>query len=381
MDFSLSEEQRLLQAEVRRFAAETLCGDVEARDKAGAFPRELWEQAAGMQLQGLCVPEEHGGAGLSALDTALALEALGQGCTDGGLVFALCAHLLACVVPIWKHGSPAQHGRWLPGLCDGSRIAVNGMTEPGSGSDAFAMATRAVRDGDGYRLTGTKTFSSNGPVADLAVVYAITDPDKALGGVSAFVVEAGTPGFSAGQQFDKLGLRTCSIGELVLEDCFVPEDCRLGGEGAGMQIFNQSMEWERICLVASHVGTMQRLLDQAVEHARTREAFGSTIGKHQAVSHRLADMKLRLETSRLLVYRSAWRLGRSRESALDAALTKLHASESLLASALDTVRTLGGGGFMAEGEASRALRDAVGGTLYSGTNDIQRNIIAAWLGL
>lgn len=381
MDFALSDEQRLLYDQIVRFAREFLNADVVQRDREGHFPHALWQRCGTLRLQGLCVPEEHGGAGLDALDTALALEALGYGCKDGGLVFAICAHLLACVVPIWKHGDDAQKARLLPRLADGSLIAVNGMTEPGSGSDAFAMSTRAVPDGAGFRLTGTKTFSSNGPVADVAVVYAVTDPNKALGGISAFVVERGTPGFSSGQQFDKLGLRTCSIGELVFEDCYVGPETVLGGVGAGATIFAQSMEWERICLVAAHVGTMQRLLEQAVEHARTRVAFGQPIGKQQAVSHRIADMKVRLETARLLTYRSAWRLGRSRESALDASMTKLHASEALLASALDTVRVLGGSGFMTECEAERALRDAVGGTLYSGTNDIQRNIIARWLGL
>lgn len=381
MDFSLSEEQQLLRKEVLRFATECLNGDVEARDHEGEFPRELWDKAGEMQLQGLVVPQEYGGAGLDPLSCTVALEALGEGCTDGGLVFSICAHLLACVVPIWKHGTDEQKQRYLPGLANGEKIAVNGMTEPGSGSDAFAMATRAVADGDGFVLNGTKTFSSNGPVADLSVLYAVTDPDKGTGGITAFLIELDTPGFSAGQRFEKMGLRTCSIGELVLEDVRVGPEAVLGGVGGGGTVFFQSMEWERTCLVASHVGTMQRLLRQALDHARNREAFGKTIGGFQAVSHRIADMKVRLEAARLLVQRSAWDLDRSREVAMHSSIAKLFASEALLESAMDTIRTLGGNGFMAESEASRALRDAVGGTLYSGTNDIQRDIIARWLGL
>ena len=381
MDFALTEEQELLRKEIVRFARKALNDDVEQRDRQGEFSRAAWERAGELKLQGLIVPEEYGGVGLDPLSCATALEALGYGCKDGGLVFAICAHLLACVVPVVKHGSEEQKRRYLPSLASGALIAVNGMTEPGSGSDAFAMSTTATPDGEGFRLNGTKTFSSNGPVADLAVVYAVTAPGKVMGGITAFLVERGTAGFEPGQQFEKMGLRSCSIGELVFEDAYVGPEAVLGGVGGGATIFAQSMDWERICLVASHVGTMERLLEQAVEHARTREAFGRPIGSFQAVSHRIADMKVRLEAARLLVQRSAWRLERTREVALDASITKLFASEALLESAMDTVRTLGGGGFMAECEAERALRDAVGGTLYSGTNDIQRDIIARWLGL
>jgi alkylation response protein AidB-like acyl-CoA dehydrogenase len=346
-----------------------------------------------MGLQGLPVPEEYGGIGADPLTTAVALEAFGYGCRDGGLVFAVCAHVLACVVPIWKHGSEAQKRRYLPGLCDGSLIAVNGITEPGSGSDVFAMKTRAEPvgradsgadggAGGGFVINGTKTFNSNGPVADLAVVYAVTDPGKGYhGGITGFLVERGTPGFAAGQQFEKMGLRTASISELVLEDVFVPAEAVLGGLGGGAPIFAQSMDWERTLLVATHVGAMQRLLEQAVEYARTRTASGQTIGKFQAVAHRLADMKVRLEAARLLTYQAASRLDRDRRVGLDACIAKLFVSEAFVQTAMDTVRTLGGYGFMAEYEAERALRDAVGGTLYSGTNDIQRNIIARWLGL
>ena len=382
MDFALTEDQRLLRDNIVRFAQRELNGGVLERDREQVFPRELWLKCGEMGLQGLTVPEEYGGVGLDPLSVAIALEALGYGCQDGGLVFSICAHLLACVVPIWKHGSEDQKRKYLPGLSNGSLIAVNGMTEPGTGSDAFAMSTRAVRDGDGFRLNGTKTFSSNGPIADLAVVYAVTDPDKGyLGGVTAFLIEKGTPGFSAGQKFDKLGLRTCPIGELVLEEVFLSASAVLGGVGAGGGIFSQSMEWERICLVASHVGTMERLLEQALEYARTRKQFGQAIGKFQAVSHRIADIKVRLEASRLLTYYSAWRLDRTRESSLDASMTKLFVSESLIRTALDTVQVLGGYGFMTDYHAERVLRDAVGSTLYSGTSEIQRNIIARWLGL
>jgi len=301
------------------------------RDREQIFPHKLWLKCGEMGFQGLPVPEQYGGSGLDPLSTAIALEALGYGCHDGGLVFAICAHLLACVVPIWKFGSEDQKGRYLPGLCDGNLIAVNAMTEPGSGSYAFSMSTRAEPNGDGFRINGTKTFSSNGPVADLAVVFAITDPEKGYhGGVTAFLVEKGAPGFQVGQKFEKMGLRTCLIGELVFEDVHVPSDAVLGGLGGGSAIFAHSMDWERICLFASHIGTMERLFERSIEYARTRVQFGQPIGKFQAISHNIADMKVQLEAARLLTYKAAWNLDMTRTVSLDASMAKLFVSESLV---------------------------------------------------
>jgi alkylation response protein AidB-like acyl-CoA dehydrogenase len=256
------------------------------------------------------------------------------------------------------------------------------MSEPGSGSDAFAMRTRATREGDGWRITGTKTFISNGPVADVVVVFAMTDPQKGYyGGVSAFLVTKGTPGVRAPQKIEKMGLRTSSFGDLVFDDVWVPDEAVLGQVGGGSAMFTHAMDWERICLFASHIGAMERLLEKAREYARTRSQFGHPIGKFQAVSHKIADMKVQLEAARLLVYRAAWRLDRTKNVSLDAAITKLFVSESLVRAALDTVQVYGGYGYTTEFEVERMLRDAVGSTLYSGTSEMQRNIIARWLGL
>jgi len=382
MDFNLTADQRALSEEIARFARKELSPGAAERDEAHQFSRELWLKCGEMGLQGLPVPQEEGGAGLDSLSTAIALEALGRGCEDGGLTFAICAHVLACVVPVWKHATPAQKQQYLRKLCNGELVAVNAMTEPESGSDAFNMKTRAVADGDHFVIKGVKTFSSNGPVADLAVVYAQTDPDKGfLGGVTAFLVPTDTPGLIKGQQFSKMSLRTCPIGELVFDDVRVTKDAVLGPVGGGGPIFNQSMEWERACLVAAHVGAMERLLDKAVDYAKTRKSFGKPIGQYQAVSHRIADMKIRLEAARLLTYRAAARLETSKAVGLDAAMAKVFGSEALLETTLDVVRTLGGYGVMTEYGAERSLRDSVAGVLYSGTNDMQRNIIARWLGL
>jgi len=382
MDFALSEEQTILRENIVRFARAELNADVARRDREHAFPRDLWQACGKLAIPGLPVPEEYGGGGLDVLSTVIALEALGYGCEDGGLVFSLCAHLLPCVVPIWTFGSEEQKHRYLPDLCNGTRIAVNGMTEPASGSDAFSMTTRAEPDGDGFRINGAKIFSSNGPVADLALVFAVTDPRKRYhGGITAFLVEKGTPGFSASQTFEKMGLRTSPIGELLLRDVRVPREAVLGRVGGGAALFTHSMDWERVGLFATHVGAMERLLEKSIAHARSRKQFGQSIGKYQAISHRIADMKVALEAARLLVYRAAWRLGQGRNVSLDASMAKLFVSESLVQTALGAVQVHGGYGFLTETGVERALRDAVGSTLYSGTSEMQRNIIASWLGL
>jgi alkylation response protein AidB-like acyl-CoA dehydrogenase len=382
MDFALTPDQQRLYDEIVRFARENLNAGAAERDRTHTFSRDLWKRCGAMGLPGLCVPEEFGGVGLDPPTTAVALEALGYGCEDGGLSFSICAHLLACVVPIVHHGTEAQKRKFLPGLADGTLIAANAMSEPGSGSDAYAMKTRAVRDGDGWRLNGTKMWTTNGPVADVVVVYAVTDAEKGyFGGISIFLLESGTPGLGAGQTFEKMGLRSSPIGEVVLEDVRVPADSLLGGEGAGTIAFTQSMEWERVCIAAKHVGTMRRLLEKSIQYARTREAFGVKIGKHQAVAHKIVDMRIRLEAARLLVHKAAAGLDRARDVALDASSVKVFASEALVQTALDTVQIFGGNGFMTEFEVERTLRDAIGSKIYSGTNEIQRNIIAKWLGL
>jgi hypothetical protein len=382
MDFNLSGEQKQLRESIVTFAQGELNRDVIERDREQIFSRELWRQCGGFGLLGLPVPEEFGGSGADPLSCAIALEALGYGCRDGGLVFSICAHVLACVVPVWQHGSAAQKDRYLGGLCDGTLVGAHAITEPDSGSDTFAMRLSAKRTDGGWLLNGSKTFISNAPVADVVVVFAITDPEKGFhGGVTAFLIERGLAGFSAGQKFHKMGLRTSPVGELVFEDAHVPDSAVLGTVGGGASVFGTAMDWERALLVAAHVGTIERLLETSITYARTRSQFGQTIGKFQAVAHKIANMKVHLEAARLLVYRTASRLTVTRSISLDAAITKLFVSESLVRTALDAVQVHGGYGFMEEYEVERALRDAIGSTLYSGTSEMQRNIIGRWLGL
>jgi alkylation response protein AidB-like acyl-CoA dehydrogenase len=287
----------------------------------------------------------------------------------------------ACETPIVHFGTEEQKSRYLPGLADGSLLGAHGMSEPGSGSDAFALATTAARTGSGYVLNGTKTFVTNAPEADLHVLFATIDRALGFAGITAFLVEKGTPGLSVGRPLSKMGLRTSPMSEVVLEDCEVPDAAVLGEPGGGMAVFNTSMLWERSCILSSAVGAMERQLEQAIAYARERRQFGEPIGSFQAVSHRLVDMKLRLETARLLLYRLAWLLDSGRSATLDSALVKLHLSDSYVRSSLDALQVLGGYGYMTEYELEREVRDAIGSRLYSGTSEIQYNIAARSMGL
>jgi L-prolyl-PCP dehydrogenase len=381
MDFGLSAEQRELTEAAAIFARRELNNDLAMREDAGEFPQEAWQACAKFGILGLPVPAELGGAGCDVLTTALIMEALGYGCQDNGLLFSLNAQLWSVELPLVIFGTPAQQQAYLPGLVSGEIIGGHAMTEPGSGSDALSMRTRAERRGDHYLLNGTKHYITNAPVADVLLVYAAVADRPGLAGLSAFLVDVTTAGLKVSNSFEKMGLRTSPMGEIALTDCLVPARSRLGPEGAGMAIFNSSMEWERSCLFASAVGSMRRQLDACVRYARSREQFGQPIGKFQAVSAKLADMYVRLEAARLLIYRVAWLKQQGRSAPAEAAAAKLFTSEAWVRSSQDAIQVHGGMGYLKEGGIERDLRDAVAGTLYSGTSEIQRVLIARMLGL
>ncbi len=381
MDFSWSEEQLSYRKAVVDFARKELNQDTIAEDHSASFSREKWLKCARFGIQGLPFPETYGGSEADILTTVLAMEGLGYGCKDNGLIFAINAQMWSVQMPIFSFGTEDQKRKYLPGLCRGELIGAHGMTEPDSGSDAYSLRTTAQRCEGGYVLNGSKMFVSNAPVSDLAVVFATVDPPRKMWGVTGFIVETGTPGYTISRKLDKMGLRTSPMAELVFQDCFVPEQNRLGPEGAGSNIFNDSMAWERSGILAGHIGAMERQLEASVQYARERQQFGQPIGKFQAVANRIVDMKVRLETARLLLYKVAWLKKMGKPAVMEAALAKLYLSESFVQSSLDAVRTFGSYGYMTEFEVERDLRDAVGGTLYSGTSDIQRNIIARLLGL
>ncbi len=382
MDFEWTEAQQAFRERVIAFAREQLDDDLVARDHNGEFSREHWQRCAEFGIQALSVPNAFHGRGDTDFPTAmLAMESLGYGCPDNGLTFALNAQVWTVQLPIVHFGSEEQQRKYLPGLCDGRLIGAHAITEPGSGSDAFNIATRAEKVDGGYRLSGSKRYVSLAPLADLALVFATVDPQAGKWGVTAFLVDADTPGYRATPATDKMGLRTVPMGELHFEDCFVPEANRLGPEGAGVSLSTSSLEWERCCILASQLGAMQRQFEQALAYARSREQFGRPIGKFQSVANRVVDMRLRLETCRLLVYKVAWLKHHGRPAMTEAALLKLHLGECFVDSSLDAIRIHGGAGYLSENGVERDLRDAVGGVIYAGTSDIQRNIVAGLLGL
>lgn len=381
MDFELTEQQRQLREHAAELARTRLQPGLAERDRHGYFTRELWQACADFGVLGLPFPERYGGSARDVLTTVMVMEGLGHGCGDNGLLFGLNAQMWSVQHPIERFGTDEQKQRFLPGLIAGQIIGAHGMTEPGSGSDAFSLTTRAVPCDGGHRLTGTKTMVTNAPVCDVAVVFATTNPALGQWGISAFIVERGTPGFSVGGTIDKMGLRTSPMGELVLEDCFVPREHQLGPDGVGARVFESSMGWERSCILATQLGAMQRQLERCIEHASQREQFGQPIGAFQSVSNRIADMALRLETARLLIYKVAWLKQQGRPAAMEAAMAKLCVSEAFVASSLDALRIHGGYGYTTEYGIERDVRDALGGTLYSGTSDIQRNLIVRHLGL
>jgi alkylation response protein AidB-like acyl-CoA dehydrogenase len=381
MDFDWSEEQLAFKSAVVEFARQRLNGSMIERDREGRFSRELWQECAKFGIQGMPFPEEYGGGSSDILTTMLTMEGLGYGCLDNGLIFGINAQMWSVQMPIFTFGTEEQKRKYLPGLCSGEIIGAHGMSEPDAGSDAFSLRARAERRDGGYVLNGTKTFVTNAPMCDVALVFATVDPARKMMGVTGFLVDKGTPGFTVSKHIDKMGLRTSPMSEIVLDDCFVPESSRLGREGIGSRIFSDSMEWERSCILGSHLGAMERLLERCIQHAKSRHQSGQPIGRFQSVANRIVEMKLRLDTARLLLYRVAWLKKVGRPAVMEAALAKLYLSECFVQSALDAIRTLGGYGYTTEYEVERELRDAVGGTLYSGTSDIQRNIVARLLGL
>ncbi len=377
----LDEEQRSLKRSVAEFARSELNGDLDRRDHEASFPREAWVKCARLGLQGLPVPADYGGVDASATTIAAALEGLGYGCADNGLIFSLGAQMWACELPIVHFGTEEQKQRYLPAMCDGSLIAAHAMTEPESGSDAFSLKTTATATDDGWVLNGSKTFATNAPESDVFIVFATTDRRLGFAGLSAFLVDRDAPGLDVGRPFSKMGLRTSHLSELFLSDCRVPGAALLGRAGAGMVIFSRSMRWERSLILAPAVGTMRRQLERCLAYAREREQFGRPIGEFQAISHRLAEMKLRLETSHLMLYRMAALLDDGSATDLDAALTKLHLSECFVQSSLDALQIHGGYGYVTETGIERDVRDALAGKIYSGTSEMQRNLIATHLGM
>ncbi len=363
----------------RKIAAANWARDV-LTDGVEGFDRERWQRAAEFGVQGLTLPVEYGGTDVSGVEAMLTFEGIGLGCDDNGAVFALASQVFPGQMSIARFANDEQRRRWLPGLRDGSTIAAFAMSEPHAGSDTSAITTIATPLGDGsYRLDGEKAWVTLGPVCDLLVVFATTDPSAGRWGLTAFVVDAASPGVQRGAAEPKMGMRSCPFGSIRLDNCVVGADDVLGAPGAGGGIFTAAVEIERAFLYAAQLGSTERVLQRSIDRARSREQFGQPIGAFQAVSHRIVEMKLRHEAARLMLYSAAARFDRGDSVTMAAALAKLMASETAVSSALDGIRVHGAEGYTDACGMEAELRDAIAGLAYSGTSEIQRNIVARLL--
>lgn len=381
MDALPTTAQKLYDEIVDFARAELADPDMRERDAAGTFWRDGWDRCGKFGIMGLPVPSDHGGRGASLVETIAAMDALGYASPDLGLIFSLNAHLWAATIPLLELGTDEQRAHWLPRLAGGGIIGAHAATEPKGGSDVFNMSTTAQPDGDGFIINGTKTFITNAPVCDMVLVYAATNPDAGHLGITAFLIDMDNPGIKCTKRLDTMGLRTSPIGELELTDCRVDASAVLGTVNGGATCFNCSMEWERGCILAMHVGRMRRQLEQCVKYSRTRRQFGQAIGSFQAIANRIVDMQVRHNAARHLVYEIGFRKDRGRGALNEAAVAKLFLSEAAIDSSQDAIQVHGGAGFTRELEFERDLRDAMATRIYSGTVEIHRNLLARLMGL
>jgi alkylation response protein AidB-like acyl-CoA dehydrogenase len=376
VDFSLTDEQQAFRASVFDWAAATVAPGAGERDKEGRWDPEVWKSLAAQGLAGLPIPEQYGGAGASIMDCVIANEAIAEGGHDGGFNLSLGAHWVIGSVPIWLHGTEEQKQRWLPSLTDGSMVGAWASTEPEAGSDAAGLRTTAVQDGADWVLNGTKIFITNGPIAGVCTVLAKTGEKAA----TAFVVDTDNPGFQVGKELDKMGCRSSPTAEIALVDCRVPGDCVLGNVGEALwSIAFECFDWERTVMIASAVGGMQATLDSSIRYAKERRQFGRPIADFQAVAHKLAEMKVRLETCRTAVYRAAYLKQSGVEHQMEASIAKYLVGELSVANALDAIQIHGGYGYLRDFNVERALRDAKLGSIGGGTSEIQKLIISRLL--
>ncbi|MBI4717144.1 MAG: acyl-CoA dehydrogenase family protein [Planctomycetes bacterium] len=377
MDFSFDDDHRILQEQVRAFALKEVAKGAEARDHAAAMPEELIRQLAELGLFGIAIPEAYGGAGMGCVASSLVVEEISKACAGTGVL--LSAHGSLCYDPIITFGTEAQKQKYLPRMAAGELIGCLSLTEPGSGSDAGAATCMAVRKDDGWHITGTKIFVTNGKEAGVMVLIAVTDPDEPKRRLSAFIVEKPWPGLRLGKLEKKLGIRCSSTAEFVFEDCVVPHDALLGERGRGLRVALTTLNGGRIGIAAQALGIAQACLYEATKYARTRVQFNQPIGKFQAIQNKLADMVVGIEAARALVYRAAWMKDTGRDYAQAGAMAKLFASETASRCANHAVQVFGGYGYCQDYPVERFLRDAKITEIYEGTSEIHRLVIARGL--
>jgi butyryl-CoA dehydrogenase len=377
MDFTLTEEQLMFKEQVLKFARNEITPRVQEHDLNAEFDWESWRKLGEFGLLGLHFPEELGGSGADVVTSVLAAEALGEAGVDGGLTLSLGAHTYLCADTIYSHGTQEQIQKYVPKLATGEWVGCMGLTEPGAGSDAAGLRTRAERHGDTWVLNGSKIFITNGSIANVAVIYAKTDPEAGHKGISAFIVEKGTPGFTVSRNLHKLGCRTSPTSELAFDNCEIPAENLLGIEGNGFMMSMQTVEWDRSTLLAPFLGAAQFILSRSARYAQERSQFGKPIASFQAIKHKLADMKIFLEAARSLVYRIAWCKDQGRPlNHLEASVAKLFVGDWSLAPSVEAVNLHGGYGYCHEYDMERVLRDGRLAPIGGGTSEVQRVLIS-----
>lgn len=367
----------MIRQMVREFAEKEVAPGASERDSTGEFPWEIVKKMARYNMLGIPFPEEYGGAGADTLSYIITVEELARVCAATAVIVS--AHTSLCAHPIYQFGTEEQKQRFLVPLAQGNRLGAFALTEPNAGTDAASIRTTATRQGDSYILNGNKIFITNGGVADIYIVLAKTDPSKGARGITAFIVEKGTPGFSFGKKEDKLGIRASSTTELIFQNCRIPVENRLGEEGEGFKIAMQTLDGGRIGIAAQAVGIAQACLDACLRYAKEREQFGKPIGSFQAIQWMLADMATQVEAARLLTYRAAWLKDNKQPFSKEAAMAKLYASEVAMQQAIKAVQIHGGYGYMKDYPVERFFRDAKITEIYEGTSEVQRMVIASHL--
>jgi isovaleryl-CoA dehydrogenase len=373
LDFGLGETADQLRASVRGFTADEIAPIAAEIDRTNEFPRHLWPKLGALGLHGITVEEEYGGSGLGYLEHCVALEEISRGSASVGLSYG--AHSNLCVNQIRRNGSDAQKRKYLPKLISGEHVGALAMSEAGAGSDVVSMRLRADKKGDRYVLNGTKFWITNGPCADVLVVYAKTDPGAGPRGITAFLVEGGYNGFSTAQKLDKLGMRGSDTGELIFEDCEVPEENVLGELGRGVNVLMSGLDYERAVLAAGALGIMQAAMDVVIPYVHQRKQFGQAIGEFQLVQGKLADMYTTMNACKAYVYAVAKACDRGETARKDAAGAILYAAEKATLVALDAVQLLGGNGYINDFPTGRLLRDAKLYEIGAGTSEIRRWLI------
>ena len=377
MDFTLDEDHRLLQQGIREFAIKEVAKGAAERDQEASMPEDLRSKLAEMGLFGIAVPDQYGGAGMGCVASSLVVEEISKACAGTGVLIS--AHNSLCVEPILTFGTDEQKDKYLPRLASGELIGCLSLTEPGSGSDAGAATCRAELKDDGWHITGTKNFVTNGKEAGVMVLIAVTDPDEPKRRLSAFIVEKPTPGLSIGKLEKKLGIRCSSTAEFSFDDCVIPKDAPLGERGRGLRVALTTLNGGRIGIAAQALGIAQACLYEATKYANTRVQFGRPIGKLQAIQMKLADMAVGIEAARALVYRAAWFKDTGRDYIQAGAMAKLFASETCSKAANHAIQVFGGYGYCQDYPVERFLRDAKITEIYEGTSEIQRLVIARGL--